>query len=128
MCRRPSWPRRPSLHRDGPTPDAAGRRFPRERAKRAGSSASDLADNREGRCPLRPVLTLAVINQPHRSFTHLGRILALASHDPILSRIGVSRKPGAVQAEFDDQRAEVLVSPARLERATNGLKVRCSTN
>src|SRR5262245_52707417 len=59
--------------------------------------AADLTRNRDDRRPLRLVLPLALKHHPDGPFTELRRILRCCFHDSILSSIGVSGNPGAVQ-------------------------------
>src|SRR5262245_2482192 len=59
--------------------------------------AADLTRNRDDRRPLRLVLPLMLEHHPNSPFTELRRIFCCCFHDSILSRIGVSGKPGAVQ-------------------------------
>ena len=60
-------------------------------------SATDLARNRDQRCPTRRMFMLVIQNHPHRASSHLRRELVrcLACHGS-LSRVGASGKPGAV--------------------------------
>jgi hypothetical protein len=51
------------------------------------------------RRPLRRVLTRALQDHPHGALADLRRELALPSHGSILSTLGASGKPGAVQSE-----------------------------
>src|SRR5690606_37673168 len=60
--------------------------------------AADLCSNRLDGRPLRRILTLVLEHQPNRPLPHLGGVLLCLSHDPNLSRVGVSSKPGAIQA------------------------------
>ena len=61
-------------------------------------SATDLARNRDQRCPTRRMFMLVIQNHPHRASSHLRRELVrcLACHGSTLSRVGASGKPGAV--------------------------------
>src|ERR1700685_2691290 len=61
-------------------------------------SATDLARNRDQRCPTRRMFMLVIQNHPHRAGSHLRRELVrcLACYGSTLSRVGVSGKPGAV--------------------------------
>src|SRR5690606_31669492 len=59
--------------------------------------AADLCSNRLDGSPLRRVLTLVLEHQPNRPLTHLRGVLLCLSHDPNLSKVGVSGKPGALQ-------------------------------
>src|SRR5271163_1899856 len=63
-------------------------------------SATDLARNRDQRCPTRRMFMLVIQNHPHRASSHLRRELVrcLACHGSTLSRVGASGKPGAVQS------------------------------
>src|SRR5262249_53687576 len=58
--------------------------------------AADFTRNRDDRRPLRLVLPLMLEHHPNSPFTELRRIFRCCFHDSILSRIGVSGKPGAV--------------------------------
>src|SRR5690606_3837801 len=60
--------------------------------------AADLCSNRLDGRPLRRILTLVLEHQPNRPLPHLGGVLLCLSHDPNLSRVGVSSKPGAIQS------------------------------
>src|SRR5690606_8178947 len=60
--------------------------------------AADLCSNRLDGRPLRRILTLVLEHQPNRPLPHLGGVLLCLSHDPNLSRVGVSSKPGAIHA------------------------------
>src|SRR5690606_29319214 len=60
--------------------------------------AADLCSNRLDGRPLRRILTLVLEHQPNRPLPHLGGVLLCLSHDPDVSRRGVSSKPGAIQA------------------------------
>src|ERR1700689_418514 len=59
-------------------------------------SATDLARNRDQRCPTRPMFMLVIQNHPYRASSHLRRELVrcLACHGSTLSRVGASGKPG----------------------------------
>src|SRR5436190_24165952 len=63
------------------------------------------------------MLVLVIQHHPHRTATHLsGKLVrCLARHDPILSGVGVSGKPGAVQ------------TAARLRRPTSKARAWKST-
>src|SRR6202161_4050658 len=58
-------------------------------------SATDLARNRDQRCPTRRMFMLVIQNHPHRASSHLRRELVrcLACHGSTLSRVGASGKP-----------------------------------
>ena len=62
--------------------------------------AADLRRNRHDRRPLRGMIALVIDHHPHRALAHLRRKLVrrLACHGSILSRVGASGKPGAVQS------------------------------
>src|SRR4051794_40948482 len=61
--------------------------------------AADLLGNRAERRPLRGVLALVVQHHPNRAGTDLGGIRGNSlRHGSILSRVGASGKPGAVQS------------------------------
>ena len=62
--------------------------------------AADLGRDRHDRCPLRGVLAAVLQHHPHGAFAHLGgklRGCPVIRHGSILSRVGASDKPGAVQ-------------------------------
>jgi len=60
--------------------------------------AADLSRDRGDRRPLRGMLALVVQNHPHRAGTDLRGIWwGSLCHRSILSRVGASGKPGAVQ-------------------------------
>jgi len=58
-----------------------------------------LCRNGAHRCPLRFVLLLVLKDHTHRPVPYFWGISLLRVHDSILSRIGVSGKPGAVQTD-----------------------------
>src|SRR5690606_18310151 len=59
--------------------------------------APDLPGNRLDRRPLRTVRALVLQHHPHRPLPDFRGILHWLGHDSILSRVGASRNPGAVQ-------------------------------
>src|SRR5262249_25550885 len=71
--------------------------LPHPAAQRLGRAADLLSDRRDRR-PLGGVLLLVLQHHPHRPLPHLGGEPAWLGHDPILSRDGASRKPGAVHS------------------------------
>src|SRR4051794_11356896 len=68
-------------------------------------AAADLGRDRADRRPLRGVLTLVLEHHSHGSLLHLRRVALrclLGFHGSILSGVGASGKPGAVQVDLTD--------------------------
>src|SRR5262249_28670053 len=82
--------------------------------------AADLTRNRDDRRPLRLVFPLMLEHHPNSPFTELRRIFRCCFHDSILSRIGVSGKPGAVQSGLRVPQFDGLVLTPRSERLAVG--------
>src|SRR5690606_31914311 len=69
-------------------------RLPHPAPQRPARAAALCSNRLDGR-PLRRVLTLVLEHQPNCPLPHLRGVLLCLSHDPNLSRVGASGKPGA---------------------------------